>query len=129
MRIRVMVLNKLLKMPGGWYDLPVNCPGNLTASLAVDSSLINSLTSNIISIQIQNFSSLMMGLTISFLYSWQLSLVSLGIMPLMIGAGVAQGKFVQGFSEKTDGVYKESNSLVMESVTNIRTVASFSNEK
>jgi ATP-binding cassette subfamily B (MDR/TAP) protein 1 len=36
---------------------------------------------------------------------------------------------VQGFSESTDSAYKESGQIIMESVTNIRTVVSFSNEK
>lgn len=36
---------------------------------------------------------------------------------------------MQGFSENTDSAYKDSGLLIMESVTNIRTVASFANEK
>lgn len=58
-----------------------------------------------------------------------MSLVALGISPLMIIAGQLQAKFVQGFSADTDAAYKDSGIIIMESVTNIRTVASFSNEK
>ena len=46
----------------------------------------------------------------------------------MIIAGQLQAKFVQGFSESTDSAYKDSGLIIMEAVTNIRTVASFSNE-
>lgn len=37
-------------MPGGWFDLPENNPGSLSARLATDAHLINSLVANIISI-------------------------------------------------------------------------------
>jgi ATP-binding cassette, subfamily B (MDR/TAP), member 1 len=35
---------------------------------------------------------------------------------------------MQGFSEQSDEAYKDSGNLVLETVTNIRTVASFGNE-
>lgn len=38
-------------------------------------------------------------------------------------------KFVMGYSASTDEAYKDSGNLVMEAVTNIRTVASFGNQK
>lgn len=37
-------------------------------------------------------------------------------------------EFTEGFSDKTDKVYKESSSLITESMTNIRTVTSFGSE-
>ena len=46
----------------------------------------------------------------------------------MMLAGGLQAKFVQGFSEGTDEAYKDSGMIIMESVTNVRTVLSFSNE-
>lgn len=47
----------------------------------------------------------------------------------MFAAGAIQAQFTQGFSELTDAGYKDSGSLVQESVTNIRTVTSFANEE
>lgn len=40
----------MLKMPVGWFDLPSNNPGSLSSRLASDALLINSLTSNVVSI-------------------------------------------------------------------------------
>jgi ATP-binding cassette subfamily B (MDR/TAP) protein 1 len=40
----------MLKMPGGWFDKNENNPGTLSARLATDAHLINSLVSNIISV-------------------------------------------------------------------------------
>ncbi|EDK31467.1 multidrug resistance protein-like transporter family ABC domain protein (macronuclear) [Tetrahymena thermophila SB210] len=129
LRVRQDVYKKMLRMPAGWFDRPENNPGSLSARLSVDAHLINSLTSNVVSIQIQNFSALATGLISAFTNSWRVSLIALAVSPIMIIAGQLQAKFVQGFSESTDDAYKDSGMLIMESVTNIRTVASFANEK
>ncbi len=40
----------MLKMPIGWFDLTTNNPGSLSSRLATDAHLLNSLTSNVVSI-------------------------------------------------------------------------------
>ncbi|EGR27069.1 hypothetical protein IMG5_202500 [Ichthyophthirius multifiliis] len=129
LKIRQEVFKKMLKMPMNWFDQTNNNPGNLSSRLATDAHLINSLTSNVVSIQTQNLSSLITGIVAAFFYSWRVSLVAIAVSPLMIISGGIQAKFVQGFSEGTDEAYKDSGMIIMESVTNIRTVYSFSNEE
>jgi ABC-type bacteriocin/lantibiotic exporter with double-glycine peptidase domain len=51
--------------------------------------------------------------------------VTLGMIPLMIGSGLINMKFMVGFSAKTDEAYKDSSSIIMEAMVNIRTVTSF----
>lgn len=46
----------------------------------------------------------------------------------MIAAGAIQMAFTTGFSAKTDVAYKDSSSLITESMVNIRTVTSFGYE-
>jgi hypothetical protein len=41
---------------------------------------------------------LIIGLALSFYYCWQITLVSLGIFPLMAISAVIQRKFIAGFS-------------------------------
>ena len=54
----------------------------------------------------QILTTLIAGVTIAFVYEWRTSLVALGLLPLMIIAGVVQMAFTEGFSDKTDKVYK-----------------------
>lgn len=61
--------------------------------------------------------------------SWRVALVAIASCPLVIIAGAIRAKNVEGFSVGTDKAYKGSGSIIMEAVTNIRTVASFANEK
>jgi ATP-binding cassette, subfamily B (MDR/TAP), member 1 len=77
---------------------------------------------------VQNFSSLLTGIIIAMVWSWQLSLVAIGLMPLMIIAGVIQMKFIAGFSDDMSKAYKDSSAMIMEVVSGIRTVKSFAQE-
>lgn len=54
--------------------------------------------------------------------------MTLGLIPLMILAGVVQMNQSTGFSAETDTAYKDSSSLIMEAMINIRTVSSFGYE-
>ena len=87
LRLRVDCFKKMIKMPVSWFDDPKNNPGTLASSLASDCRVVNSLTSNIIGIQINNLSAFITGMVIAFYFSWQITLVSLGMFPFMMIAG------------------------------------------
>lgn len=124
-RLRVDCYRKILKMPLPWFDIPKNNAGSLTARLSTDCQQVNGLTSNLIGLTLQNFSCLATGIIIAFVYEWRITLVTLGLIPFMIGAGMIHMKFNVGFSEKSDAAYKDSSSIIMEAMINIRTVCSF----
>jgi len=128
-KIRAEVFTKYIKMPIGWFDLAENSPGALGSKLSKDATLINTLTSSVVGIFTQALASFISGMIIAFIASWQLTLVSLAVSPLMVLAGMMQAKFNQGFSAATDDAYKESATYVAEAVCNMRTVASFGKEE
>ena len=85
-------------MPGGWFDLPRNNAGTLSARLSTDCKNINGVASSYMGVIIQNISCLVSGLVIAFIYEWRITLVSLGLLPFMMAAGVIQMKVFVGFS-------------------------------
>jgi ATP-binding cassette subfamily B (MDR/TAP) protein 1 len=97
-RIRIDCYKKILKMPLPWFDIPKNNAGSLTARLSTDCQQVNGLTSNLIGITLQNISCLSSGIIIAFVYEWRTTLVTLGLIPFMILAGMIQMKFNVGFS-------------------------------
>lgn len=101
-RIRIDCYRKILKMPVSWFDIPRNNAGSLTARLATDCQLVNGLTSDLIGTGFQTISCLATGIIIAFVYDWRTSLVTFGLMPIMIAAGIINMKFMVGFSEKSD---------------------------
>ncbi|KAM3147561.1 hypothetical protein pb186bvf_000368 [Paramecium bursaria] len=128
LKLRQATYRKLLRMPISYFDLPKNNAGTLTSRLSVDCKLIQGLTSTILGINLQNIGSMICGLVIAFEASWALTLIMLALSPLAFLGGVLQAQFLQGFSDLTDEAYKDSGNLIMEAVTNIRTVVSFGNE-
>lgn len=116
----------MLKMPVRWLDLPRNSSGALSARLASDCKTVNGLTTTYISILMQNIANLVAGIVIALVFEWRTALIAMGLIPLMILVGAIQMAFTNGFSSNTDAAYKDSSSLISESMLNIRTVASFS---
>ena len=128
LRIRCDLFQKYLKMHIGWFDKPENSPGTLATKLATEAALINSLTSSILGITLQSLSSFVTGMVIAFTASWQLTLVSLAVAPMIVMSGQVQAKFNQGFASSNDDAYKDAGGFIGETVTNMRTVASFGKE-
>lgn len=127
-KIRNEAYLKILRMPINWLDQPRNSAGSLSARLASDCHTVNGLTTTYVAILIQNIANLTAGIIIAFIYDWHTSLVAVGLIPFMIIAGAIQMAFTTGFSAKTDVAYKDSSSLITESMLNIRTVTSFGYE-
>jgi ATP-binding cassette subfamily B (MDR/TAP) protein 1 len=58
---------------------------------------------------LENTTTLIVGLIIAFINCWQITLVSLGLIPILLLAGKAQMNFNVGFSTETDEAYKRSH--------------------
>ena len=58
----------MLKMPISWFDRPRNNGGTLTARLSTDCQLVNTVTTTVISILVQNVSTLITGVIIAFVF-------------------------------------------------------------
>ncbi len=129
MRLRVQVFEKMIRMKVPFYEDPLHTGGNLAARLAEDCNKINRLTASYVGLNLQNISCLVSGIVISFVWSWQLSLVALGMLPFMIAAQAIQMQFLAGFTDEMSTAYQESSSMIMEVVTGIRTVKSFAQEQ
>ena len=115
-------------MPIVWFDKPKNSSGALSARLASECKSVNGLITTNIAITFQNITNLLSGVIIALVFEWRTALVAIGLLPLMIIAGIIQMKFTMGFSDDTDAAYKNSSALITETMLNIRTVSSFGYE-
>ena len=115
-------------MPIPWFDRPKNASGTLAARLASDCSLVNDLITTFVAVTLQSLTTLIAGALIALLFEWRTALVAIGLLPLMILSGIIQMAFTEGFSDKTDKVFKESSNMITESMNAIRTVTSFGSE-
>lgn len=71
----------------------------------------------------------LLGMILAFVASWRVTLIAIGLSPLMVVASAIEAQMAQGFSTKTDVLFKEAGQVINESICNIRTVASFGNQE
>jgi ATP-binding cassette subfamily B (MDR/TAP) protein 1 len=65
----------------------------------------------------------MVGLVIAFVFSWQLTLVILGIAPLLMAGALYESKIEQGFGDSTKTANEQCGQVAAEAIKEIRTVA------
>jgi hypothetical protein len=73
---------------------------------------------------VQHFSCILSAIIIAFIYDWRTALISTGLLPFLLAAGVIRMAFRSGTALKSDKTYKDSSYLITESVLNIRTAYS-----
>ncbi|CAG8485400.1 402_t:CDS:10, partial [Diversispora eburnea] len=128
-RLRVMTFTALLKQEIGYFDDEKNSTGVLTSKLAVDATKVDGLTGLLMGNIFYSLTSFTSGLIIAFIFGWKLTLVVLATVPLFVISSRLQMSSVAGFGEKTRKACEESNEIVQQSVSHIRTIASLTLEK
>ncbi|KAL6333582.1 hypothetical protein AAG906_028767 [Vitis piasezkii] len=120
-RILSLTFRKVVHQEISWFDDPENSSA-VGARLSTDASAVRSLVGDALALVIQNISTIVAGLAISFTANWMLALVILAVLPLVGLQGYLQMKFMEGFSA-------DAKSVASDAVGSIRTVASFCAEK
>ncbi|KAL3652976.1 ABC transporter B member 11 [Castilleja foliolosa] len=128
-RIRRMCFEKVVSMEIGWFDEPEHSSGVIGARLSADAASVRALVGDALGQTVQDLSSLAVGLGIAFVASWQLALIVLAMIPLIGLSGLAQVKFLKGFSADAKAMYEEASQVANDAVGSIRTVASFCAEE
>mmetsp|Transcript_13435 Transcript_13435/g.25091 ORF Transcript_13435/g.25091 Transcript_13435/m.25091 type:complete len:891 (-) Transcript_13435:145-2817(-) len=127
-RVREAAFLALVKQEPAFFDK--RSVGSITTQLQDDAALIHSFSGEPIRTLVMNVSSVLVGLVISFVYMWPFALLTLGTLPFMGFGAIAEMKMYMG--EDHDGEVKEDEnspvSIVVETLLNIRTVASLTIE-
>lgn len=92
-RMRVLVFDKLMRMPMGWFDYPEHSTGELTTMLEEDSELVSNVTGLSQGQRVQVFSCLAAGLLVTMIYSWQVGLCAIACVPLILGSSIIQSRY------------------------------------
>ncbi|UJR12090.1 hypothetical protein I4U23_016268 [Adineta vaga] len=82
-----------------------------------------------LSVMCQNAGALGIGLLLGFIFSWQLTLLVIGFLPLNILGGLLQSRLMTGFERKNNGALVESWKISLETIQNIRTIVQLTKEK
>jgi ATP-binding cassette subfamily B (MDR/TAP) protein 1 len=126
--IREETYGSILRRHIGWFDMPENTPGQLTNILSTEVNTLNGASTESIAVMFEGFVGLLTGVALALVFEWRISLVALGITPIMILSGAINAKVKAGNLIDIERSDIKTNSLVSDSVLNYTTVASFANE-
>ncbi|XP_005095479.1 ATP-dependent translocase ABCB1 [Aplysia californica] len=128
-RIRTATFRAMLRQEMGWYDRPENNTGCLTTRLANDASLVHGATGTQIAFIIQLLCNIGIGLVISFIVGWQLTLVALGVIPFVTASFYIQIKVAAGDATGRTKALEAAGAIAVECMENIRTVSCLCREE
>ncbi|OEU13357.1 P-loop containing nucleoside triphosphate hydrolase protein [Fragilariopsis cylindrus CCMP1102] len=125
-RVRDATFKNLIRQEVAYFDTrPASA---ITSQLSDDAAMIHSFSGEPIRTLVMNLASIFVGLVVSFIFMWPFALVALGVLPFMAFGAIAEQKMFMGEDELTGEDDTNSGIIVIESLTNIRTVASLSLE-
>ncbi|KAF7802891.1 ABC transporter B family member 11-like [Senna tora] len=128
-RIRLLCFEKVVHMEMSWFDEVEHSCGAIGARLAIDAASVRALVGDALGLLIQDVSTAIIALVISFEANWQLSLVILVLLPLLVVNGQVQVKSMQGFGSNAKKQYEEASQIANDAVKSIRTIATFCAEE
>lgn len=99
--VRKSVFGKLLRLPVSFYDKKQNTPGAISTKLATDAYQLNNMISGVCAVMCMNFSTVTISLIFAFTHSWQLTLIVIGLSPLIVAAGAINMAVLKKLTSKT----------------------------
>jgi ATP-binding cassette, subfamily B (MDR/TAP), member 1 len=127
-RLRSMTFKSMMSQEMGWFDDPRNAVGALCARLAGDCAGVQGATGTRIGSIVQAASVIVIGMGVSFYYSWKMTLVASITIPLVLSGIVMEARLVEKNNMKEKNAIESATKLAVEAISNIRTVASLGQE-
>lgn len=125
--LRVRFFNSLIRQHPSFYDDAK--AGALTNLVVTDINLIQSGIGDKLATAVQYISTFCAGIIVGFIKGWKLTLVILGITPLLLVSGFIFGNASSEATGDSLGAYADANGIAFEILSLIRTVTAFNAQK
>ena len=124
-KYRKEVFDKYLNLHMAFFDMKENSPGSLLTKLTTDTTKISGVATTILGQLLQTSITLIVGIVVSFVCQWALTLINIGFMPLVIGSYYLQFTLQQGVNDGNKFIDEEAGNILSESVLNSKTIFSY----
>nr|AJG01604.1 ATP-binding cassette sub-family B MDR/TAP member 1 [Dreissena polymorpha] len=128
LRLRSMSFKAMLRQEIAFFDDHNNNVGALTTRLATDASQVQGAAGIKLGSALMAFCSVVTGIVIGFVYSWKITLLTIAFLPFVVIGGALEMKMTQGAAGKNKEALESAGKIAIESIENIRTVASLTRE-
>uniref|UniRef100_A0A7S4QNS6 Bile salt export pump n=1 Tax=Alexandrium monilatum TaxID=311494 RepID=A0A7S4QNS6_9DINO len=127
-RCRQAMLETMCRQEIGFHDNPEHTPGRLSHLLQLCTYRVQTF---VIAVgdSADGMCAVIVGVTLSFYYSWEMALTALGGMPLFAIADAIQTAVVLGTATKANKNAKLAQQVVSDAIGNVRTVQASNCEK
>ena len=124
-RVREKSFLKMLQMEVTWFDQPENTAGTLAQQLATDCVMVKALTGERASTSVSQLVTFAVAFAVAFYQSWEMTLVMVGLFPVIGAAFALQHKFVTSAAGTSMTATNEAGSIASQTLLNIRTINAF----
>jgi len=124
--IRQSVFNRLIYSPIQFFN--TNKVGEISSRIATDINMLQDTFNTTIAEFVRQFIIILIGLAALFYFSPELSLIMLGVVPLVAIIGVFFGRYIKRLSKEAQDQAAHSNVVIEESLSGIAVVKAFTNE-
>jgi len=122
-RVRRRLFGAMLSQELAWFDR--SRTGDLMNRLSSDTTKLQSAATESVSMLLRSVASAILSLALLFATSWFLALVTLAVVPLMIGVAVVSATAIKKLSERYQAALAAAATVAQEVLSNIRVVRSF----
>ncbi|CAH0392928.1 unnamed protein product [Bemisia tabaci] len=126
-RIRKNVFKSILSQETAFFDK--HRTGELINRLSADTSLVGQSVTMNISDGLRSGIMVVSGVSMMFYMSPSLALVSLTVVPPIVGVAIIYGRFVRKITKAVQDSLADATQVAEERISNIRTVKTFSQEE
>ncbi|KAK9270830.1 hypothetical protein L1049_026416 [Liquidambar formosana] len=126
-RLRLKYLQSVLKKDINFFDNEAR-DKNLIFHISSDAILVQDAIGDKIGHSLRYLSQFVVGFATGFTSVWQLTLLTLAVVPLIAIAGGAYTVIMSTLSEKSEAAYAEAGKVAEEVISQVRTVYSFVGE-
>ena len=127
--MRKIIINKYLKLHMGYFDKDENAPGALLSKLSIDTTQLVPLVLTIFGDAIQTIAVFIVGLVLSFMHDWRLTLMALCFLPFTVACHIMQNLAKQAGRDSYRKINIEAGGVLSECVVNTKTIYSFNFQK
>ena len=126
---RKKILSKYLQVHLSFFDLTINSPGSLLTKLSIDTTQLNALLLTILGSTVQCSVVLVVGITLGCIYEYRLTLILFCFIPFIVASMIIRRILNRGSSRRGVKVNIEAGGVLLECVTNTKTIYSFNFQK
>lgn len=101
-KLRCKLYKKILYLPISYFDKKENTPGAISTKLSQNTYQLHNIITGTLAVIFLNLSTVSVSLFLAFYYSWKLTLIVMGLAPLLVVTSAINMTILKGLTQKSE---------------------------